>query len=191
MGMSGEAMVAALQEASQGLLSNDAIVAGANRAMLTMGEQIASKLPDLMRISILASRELGMSQDEMWNTIIMAISRASPRMLTSMGMLLDIGDDYEIAAQKIGKTAAELTALEQRQILGNAVMGWGATTFGDITQKGEEVVIVRRGKRIARLVAVGDTDKRLPDLRTFRNSISLKGEALSRAVIQGRSEERY
>ncbi len=137
MGMSGEAMVAALQEASQGLLSNDAIVAGANRAMLTMGEQIASKLPDLMRISILASRELGMSQDEMWNTIIMAISRASPRMLTSMGMLLDIGDDYEIAAQKIGKTAAELTALEQRQILVNSVMGWGATTFGDITQKVE------------------------------------------------------
>lgn len=61
----------------------------------------------------------------------------------------------------------------------------------DRTQKGEEVVIVRRGKRVARLVAVGDTDKRLPDLRTFRNSISLKGEALSRAVIQGRSEERY
>ncbi|MDP3098205.1 MAG: type II toxin-antitoxin system prevent-host-death family antitoxin [Syntrophales bacterium] len=61
----------------------------------------------------------------------------------------------------------------------------------DRTQKGEEVVIVRRGKRVARLVAVGDTDKRLPDLRTFRNSISLKGEALSGAVIQGRSEERY
>ena len=61
----------------------------------------------------------------------------------------------------------------------------------DRTQKGEEVVIVRRGKRVARLVAVGDTDKRLPDLRTFRNSISLKSEALSGAVIQGRSEERY
>ena len=61
----------------------------------------------------------------------------------------------------------------------------------DRTQKGEEVVIVRRGKRVARLVAVGNTEKRLPDLRTFRNSISLKGEALSRAVIQGRSEERY
>ena len=61
----------------------------------------------------------------------------------------------------------------------------------DRTQKGEEVVIVRRGKRVARLVAVGDTDKRLPDLRAFRNSISLKGEALSGAVIQGRSEERY
>jgi len=61
----------------------------------------------------------------------------------------------------------------------------------DRAQKGEEVVIVRRGKRVARLVAIGDTDKRLPDLRTFRNSISLQGEALSRAVIQGRSEERY
>ena len=61
----------------------------------------------------------------------------------------------------------------------------------DRTQKGEEVVILRRGKRVARLVGVGDTDKRLPDLRTFRNSILIEGEALSRAVIHGRSEERY
>lgn len=61
----------------------------------------------------------------------------------------------------------------------------------DRTQKGEEVVIVRRGKKVARLVAVGDAGKRLPDLRTFRASIALKGVPLSRSVIQGRSEERY
>jgi len=61
----------------------------------------------------------------------------------------------------------------------------------DRTQKGEEVVIVRRGKKVARLVAVGDAGKRLPDLRTFRASIAVKGVPLSRSVIQGRSEERY
>ena len=61
----------------------------------------------------------------------------------------------------------------------------------DRTQKGEEVVIVRRGKRVARLVPVDNTNRRLPDLRTFRNSISVKGGALSKAVIQGRSEDRY
>lgn len=61
----------------------------------------------------------------------------------------------------------------------------------DRTQKGEEVVIVRRGKRVARLVAVGDVSKRLPDLHTFRASISVKGTSLSRSVIRGRSEERY
>ena len=61
----------------------------------------------------------------------------------------------------------------------------------DRSQKGEEVVIMRRGKRIAKLVPVGDTDKRLPDLHDFRNSIAVKGKALSSAVVQGRNEERH
>ena len=59
------------------------------------------------------------------------------------------------------------------------------------TQKGEEVVILRRGKRIARLVPIGSTDKRLPDLCSFRKSISLRGKSLSSTVIQQRNEERY
>jgi prevent-host-death family protein len=61
----------------------------------------------------------------------------------------------------------------------------------DRTQRGEEVVILRRGKRIARLVPIGNTERRFPDLGSFRKSISLKGKALSRTVIQGRNEERY
>ncbi len=61
----------------------------------------------------------------------------------------------------------------------------------DRTEKGEEVVITRRGKRVARLVAIGDASKRLPDLRRFRDSISVEGKSLSATVIQGREEERY
>jgi len=61
----------------------------------------------------------------------------------------------------------------------------------DRTEKGEEVVILRRGKRVARLVAFGDAGKRLPDLSRFRNSISVKGESLSETIMQGREEERY
>ncbi|KJR97799.1 MAG: hypothetical protein VR65_22505 [Desulfobulbaceae bacterium BRH_c16a] len=61
----------------------------------------------------------------------------------------------------------------------------------DRSQKGEEVVIMRRGRRIARLVPVSSTDKRLPDLKDFRDSITVKGDTLSNTVIQGRNEERY
>ncbi|MFO7665892.1 MAG: type II toxin-antitoxin system prevent-host-death family antitoxin [Desulfobacterales bacterium] len=61
----------------------------------------------------------------------------------------------------------------------------------DRTENGEDIVIIRRGKRVARLVAVGNACKRLPDLRRFRDSISVKGESLNAIVIQGRKEERY
>jgi prevent-host-death family protein len=61
----------------------------------------------------------------------------------------------------------------------------------DRSQKGEEVVIMRRGRRIARLVPVSSSEKRLPDLKDFRDSITVKGDSLGSAVIQGRNEERY
>ncbi len=61
----------------------------------------------------------------------------------------------------------------------------------DITQKGGEVLISRRGKKVARLVPAADAEKRLPDLSVFRASIAVKGGPLSRTVIDGRNAERY
>jgi prevent-host-death family protein len=61
----------------------------------------------------------------------------------------------------------------------------------DKAQQGEDVLISRRGKQIARLVSVDGREKRLPDLSAFRASIAVKGGSLSRTVIEGREAERY
>lgn len=58
-------------------------------------------------------------------------------------------------------------------------------------QKGEEILILRRGKKVARLVPVSGYEKRLPDLSDFRESIARKGGPLSSTVIEGRDKERY
>lgn len=58
-------------------------------------------------------------------------------------------------------------------------------------EKGEEVIILRRGKEIARLVPVRGSGSRLPSLKDFRASIRVKGEPLSRTVVRIRDEERY
>jgi prevent-host-death family protein len=55
---------------------------------------------------------------------------------------------------------------------------------------GEEVVILRRGKRIARLVPAEKKQVRLPTLKEFRASIRINGEPLSMGVIKGRGKER-
>ena len=65
------------------------------------------------------------------------------------------------------------------------------STLLDLAQKGEEVVILRRGKRVARLVPAENSKRGLPDLTDFRASIAVKGEALSRAVVDTRNQERY
>lgn len=61
----------------------------------------------------------------------------------------------------------------------------------DRTQRGETVLISRRGKKVARLVPVADAEKRLPDLSAFRASIGLKGRPLSLEIADARDAERY
>jgi prevent-host-death family protein len=56
---------------------------------------------------------------------------------------------------------------------------------------GGEVVILRRGKQVARLVPPLGVGSRLPSLKEFRASILISGEPLSATVLHGRKEERF
>jgi|MudIll2142460700_1097286.scaffolds.fasta_scaffold479079_2 prevent-host-death family protein len=58
-------------------------------------------------------------------------------------------------------------------------------------EEGSEIVIARRGKRVARLIALEDRVKRLPTLKTFRASLKVKGASLSSVVSRERVEARY
>jgi prevent-host-death family protein len=61
----------------------------------------------------------------------------------------------------------------------------------DQVEEGNEVVIRRRGKEVARLVPPKGEGKRLPILKKFRSSIKIKGEPLSEVVKKEREEARY
>ena len=61
----------------------------------------------------------------------------------------------------------------------------------DQVQAGDEVVMTRRGVEVARLVRPQRKPVRLPDLEGFRASVKLRGEPLSRQVINSRRSSRY
>jgi prevent-host-death family protein len=56
---------------------------------------------------------------------------------------------------------------------------------------GEEIILLRRGKEVARLVPPKGSRRKLPSLESLRASIHPKGEPLSREVISAREKERY
>lgn len=60
----------------------------------------------------------------------------------------------------------------------------------DRVERGEEIIIKRRGKKIARLISP-ENDKFLPSLQNFRASIKLTGDPLSKTVNDLRNEERF
>ena len=60
----------------------------------------------------------------------------------------------------------------------------------DRVERGEEIIIKRRGKKVAILVSP-ERETTLPSLKDFRGSISTKGKPLSETVIDIRQKERY
>jgi prevent-host-death family protein len=60
----------------------------------------------------------------------------------------------------------------------------------DRVERGEEIIISRRGKKVALLVSP-ERKNALPSLKDFRASISTTGKPLSETVIDIRQEERY
>jgi prevent-host-death family protein len=62
----------------------------------------------------------------------------------------------------------------------------------DRAARGEEVVILRRGKPVIRLApARAAKPVRLPDLREFRASIRARGATLTEHLLKEREEARY
>ena len=60
----------------------------------------------------------------------------------------------------------------------------------DKVEHGDEIVITRRGKRVARLITPVQNAK-LPELISFRRQLKVSGESMSKTVIENRKSERY
>lgn len=59
-------------------------------------------------------------------------------------------------------------------------------------ERGEEVIITRHNKPVAKLVNYEEPKKRkFPNMEEFRKKIKVKGKPMSEFVIDMRKEERY
>jgi prevent-host-death family protein len=61
----------------------------------------------------------------------------------------------------------------------------------DEVSAGQQVSVVRRGREVARLVPPSPKKGRLPALGSFRASIRVTGESVSRTVVRARRDARY
>ena len=61
----------------------------------------------------------------------------------------------------------------------------------DEVSSGQKVSVVRRGREVARLVPPRPMKRRLPTLGSFRASIRVTGEPVSRTVVRARRNARY
>lgn len=57
--------------------------------------------------------------------------------------------------------------------------------------KGEQFILMKEGKEIARLLPPQQVKKVFPSLNDFRESIVLKGSSMSTTILAERENERY
>ncbi|NLD38383.1 MAG: type II toxin-antitoxin system prevent-host-death family antitoxin [Desulfatiglans sp.] len=60
----------------------------------------------------------------------------------------------------------------------------------DRVETGEEIIIKRRGKTIAKIVSPQNNWK-LPSLKDFRSSIKIGGKSMSQSIVDARKEDRF
>lgn len=61
----------------------------------------------------------------------------------------------------------------------------------DRVEQGEDIIVTRRGKRVARITSPEADPRPLGSLRNFRERIHVQGNSLSETIIRQREAERY
>jgi len=122
-GSSGQKLMDTFQQVTDGTVSNADLMQRSVKASM-LGIPI-DKMSNLMEIARTQAVTMGEDVGYMLDSIVTGVGRASPLILDNLGITLKMGEVYDNAAKKLGKTAEAMTDAERRTALLNAVVAWG------------------------------------------------------------------
>lgn len=122
MGFDMDEIVAKVSAASLNTVSDLDIMSSASKAMMLGVGSSAEEMASLMEVAAIRGRALGLDATEAFDQIVRGIGRLSPKILDNLGIIVDADATYAAYAESIGKAASDLTEVEKRQALVNAVI---------------------------------------------------------------------
>ena len=120
-GVSAQSMLQAMRQATAGTVADSELMLNANRAMMLGVADSAEEMARLMAAAIERGRALGVSSAQAVNDIITGIGRMSPMILDNLG-ITGAAQAFDKYAESLGKTADQLSDVEKKQALVNAVL---------------------------------------------------------------------
>ena len=130
--MALDSFLANLDRVAEGQIAQADLIAASSQAIL-LGIP-ADKIAELLEVAAASSVATGTTITAAFNDIAVGIGRASPMILDNLGLVVKLGPTYAAAAAALGKTAEELTPVEQKMALLNSVLEVGqerVERFGD------------------------------------------------------------
>lgn len=122
VGQSSDKMLDAMQRASDGMVSDNELILGANKAMLLGVAKNSEEMGRLLEASRVLGQAMGQDVGKSFNDLVIGLGRLSPLILDNLGIANEGEEMFENYAKSVGKTADSLTKAEKRQILLNKVM---------------------------------------------------------------------
>ena len=122
-GASANKILRDLKKASEGTMTTAELMDKAAKAM-TLGLD-PKQFGKLMEIARASARAMGADVGFMFDSIVLGIGRQSKMILDNLGIIVRAEEAYKKYAEKLGKTAEELTESEKRQAFFNAVLEAG------------------------------------------------------------------
>jgi hypothetical protein len=124
-GTTAQEMVSALQGASRGMIAEQDLILGANRALLLGVAKNSEEMVALMQVATVRGRAMGISVTQAFNDIVTGLGRGSALILDNLGIVVDAEGTNRAYAASLGKTASQLTEVEKKQALVNKVLEEG------------------------------------------------------------------
>lgn len=136
-GTSGNALLASLQSAAAGTVANTDLIKSSNTALLLLGGDVATKLPQLLAVAKASATSLGTDVGQVFDSLVTGISRGSTELIDNAGITIKSGEAYATYAAQLGKSADALSANERQQAILNAVLVSGQQIIASTAGAGE------------------------------------------------------
>jgi len=132
-----QAMLAALQSASAGMISTETLMTKFNDAAALVSVQFAERLPEGLEILSKVSAATGTDLNYLLDSYVKGIGRVSPMILDNLKIQVSQAEATARAAEMFGKEAEALTKVEQQMALTDITLEKLTEKFGglpDVTQ---------------------------------------------------------
>lgn len=171
-GQAADRIVDDLRQVSARTISTAALVEKAGTAML-LGIP-ADKLSGLMEIARASSRITGQSISDSFSDIALAVGRGSAQILDNLGIIVNVERANEAYAEKLKKTASQLSETEKKQAFLNEVLRAGGDAVKRIGLESE-----------TQLEKIQQFEARLADLRETAGRGLLGAMQIVSGIFQG------
>ncbi|MEJ5328461.1 MAG: hypothetical protein WHU54_09490 [Candidatus Bathyarchaeia archaeon] len=136
-GINSEKLASQLNTARRGFVDFEDVLAASTKLLAEVGDEVGDKLPRLLELATKASVKFGVDTIDAYERLTQAVVTGGTKQLRAFGIYVDAGKAAKDYAASLGLTVDQLTEVERRQAILNAVLVAGERSFQgvDLSQK--------------------------------------------------------